>query len=229
MRAVIFAASLCVALSLSLGARAQTDPADLAFWQSIMTSTDPEEYKAYLDAFPNGRFAALARLRLRPGALQPKRPPKPQQQLPALQQAPAQPAQPPAIAAPPPAPAAPPPPAPAAAEPPPPPAVEHPEHIGITPPNAKVGQQVTLTCDKFPQPTNYDLLLVVPAGTPDYNPLRTDAENHVLWKNYASNCSLYTQKAGPFAPGNYEARFVTKLYNNDGRLEMVAKTSFSVQ
>lgn len=40
-----------------------TDPADLAFWQSIQNSTNPAEYKAYLDAFPNGRFANLARIR----------------------------------------------------------------------------------------------------------------------------------------------------------------------
>lgn len=39
------------------------DPADLAMWQSIAHSTKPEEYRAYLETFPNGRFAGLARLR----------------------------------------------------------------------------------------------------------------------------------------------------------------------
>ena len=39
------------------------DPADLAMWQSIAHSTNPEEYRAYLETFPNGRFAGLARLR----------------------------------------------------------------------------------------------------------------------------------------------------------------------
>jgi hypothetical protein len=38
------------------------DP-DLVFWQSIATSTNPAEYRAYLEQFPNGRFAALARQR----------------------------------------------------------------------------------------------------------------------------------------------------------------------
>lgn len=39
------------------------DPADLAMWKSIAHSTNPEEYRAYLETFPQGRFAGLARLR----------------------------------------------------------------------------------------------------------------------------------------------------------------------
>jgi len=37
---------------------------ELAFWNSIKDTADPEELKAYLEAFPQGAFAALARLRL---------------------------------------------------------------------------------------------------------------------------------------------------------------------
>lgn len=44
-------------------ASAQDDPADLAFWKSIANSKNPAEYRAYLDTFPNGRFAPLARIR----------------------------------------------------------------------------------------------------------------------------------------------------------------------
>lgn len=45
-----------------------TSPADptaveLAFWDTIKSSTEPEDFKAYLKEYPNGRFAALARLR----------------------------------------------------------------------------------------------------------------------------------------------------------------------
>lgn len=36
---------------------------ELAFWESIKDSADPAAYRAYLDAFPNGTFAPLARLR----------------------------------------------------------------------------------------------------------------------------------------------------------------------
>jgi uncharacterized protein len=41
----------------------EANSADLAFWQSIERSSNPAEYQAYLDEFPDGRFAALARLR----------------------------------------------------------------------------------------------------------------------------------------------------------------------
>lgn len=46
-----------------VGAQA-TDPGDVAFWQAIQDSKEPAEYNAYLQSFPNGRFAGLARLRL---------------------------------------------------------------------------------------------------------------------------------------------------------------------
>lgn len=41
------------------------DPAavELSFWESIKNSSDPEDFKAYLDKYPNGVFAALARRR----------------------------------------------------------------------------------------------------------------------------------------------------------------------
>jgi TPR repeat protein len=37
--------------------------AELLFWQTIATSRDPADFKAYLDQYPNGRFVALARPR----------------------------------------------------------------------------------------------------------------------------------------------------------------------
>ena len=41
-----------------------TDAAELAFWDSIKSSKDPAEYKAYLDTYPSGKFAALAKARM---------------------------------------------------------------------------------------------------------------------------------------------------------------------
>ena len=38
---------------------------EIAFWASIKDSTDPEDFKAYLQQYPNGRFAALAKNRLK--------------------------------------------------------------------------------------------------------------------------------------------------------------------
>lgn len=41
----------------------QLGPYELSFWETIRNSRNPAEYRAYLDAYPNGRFAALARTR----------------------------------------------------------------------------------------------------------------------------------------------------------------------
>jgi formylglycine-generating enzyme required for sulfatase activity len=37
---------------------------ELTFWESIKDSTYPSDYEAYLKAYPNGRFAALAKARI---------------------------------------------------------------------------------------------------------------------------------------------------------------------
>ncbi|WP_187640013.1 SUMF1/EgtB/PvdO family nonheme iron enzyme [Bosea sp. F3-2] len=42
---------------------ASPDVFELAFWESIRNSENASEYRAYLDAYPNGRFSALARAR----------------------------------------------------------------------------------------------------------------------------------------------------------------------
>lgn len=41
----------------------QPDAFELSFWETIRNSESAAEYRAYLDAYPNGRFAALARTR----------------------------------------------------------------------------------------------------------------------------------------------------------------------
>ncbi len=48
-------------------AAAPADPTtnDRAFWESVKDSKNPEEFKAYLEQFPNGLFATLARTRVR--------------------------------------------------------------------------------------------------------------------------------------------------------------------
>ena len=47
-------------------AQAQTAPApgEIAFWESVRDSKNPDELRAYLQAFPNGMFAPIARTRL---------------------------------------------------------------------------------------------------------------------------------------------------------------------
>jgi tetratricopeptide (TPR) repeat protein len=45
------------------------DPAaiELSFWESIKSSTNPDDFKAYLDKYPDGQFAALAKSRAQAG------------------------------------------------------------------------------------------------------------------------------------------------------------------
>jgi TPR repeat protein len=45
---------------------------ELAFWDSIKFSTNPADYQAYLDKYPDGAFASIARLRLQPTAPAPQ-------------------------------------------------------------------------------------------------------------------------------------------------------------
>lgn len=64
MRLIAPGAAVLAAV-LATGALAADDPADIAFWTSVRGSANPAELQAYIDAFPNGQFIALARIRLR--------------------------------------------------------------------------------------------------------------------------------------------------------------------
>ncbi len=44
---------------------AQTDNAEITFWETVKDSKDPAELEAYLSAYPNGKFAPLAKLRVK--------------------------------------------------------------------------------------------------------------------------------------------------------------------
>lgn len=46
-------------------ALSQADSAEVTFWESVRDSKDVSEIGAYLKAYPDGRFAPLARIRLR--------------------------------------------------------------------------------------------------------------------------------------------------------------------
>jgi hypothetical protein len=51
-------------LLLAAPGRAQ-DAGEIAFWESVRTSNNPEELQSYLGAYPNGKFAVLARIRIK--------------------------------------------------------------------------------------------------------------------------------------------------------------------
>lgn len=52
----------------SIPSVASVDPAaiELSFWDSIKNSNNPDDFKAYLDKYPDGQFASLAKLRAQP-------------------------------------------------------------------------------------------------------------------------------------------------------------------
>ena len=61
LRGALGTGTVTVADGASADMRAQQET---VFWQSISTSTDPAEFRAYLAQFPNGVFARLARNRV---------------------------------------------------------------------------------------------------------------------------------------------------------------------
>jgi hypothetical protein len=74
MRRFLLPATIVFGLGIALGAlgaplplAAQTasEAAETAFWDSVKDSRDPAEVRAYLEKFPNGLFAPLAKIRLR--------------------------------------------------------------------------------------------------------------------------------------------------------------------
>lgn len=77
IRMACCAMALAVALCLQPGsAFAQTDSsAEITFWNSVKDSRNPAEIAAYLDKYPNGAFASLAKIRLE--TLKPKAPSSP--------------------------------------------------------------------------------------------------------------------------------------------------------
>lgn len=57
------AGMLALLVTLAAPALAQ-DQGEIEFWKSVQNSKNPAELQAYLDTYPNGRFTALARLRI---------------------------------------------------------------------------------------------------------------------------------------------------------------------
>jgi len=80
LRNICCAMVLAVALfCLPEATRAQTDTsAEITFWNSVKDSRNPAEITAYLDKYPSGTFASLAKIRLE--SLKPKAPATPAEQ-----------------------------------------------------------------------------------------------------------------------------------------------------
>lgn len=60
-----FAADQPTAPNASAAGQTSGSPAEIEFWRSVERMGSADAYRAYLDAFPNGAFAALARIALK--------------------------------------------------------------------------------------------------------------------------------------------------------------------
>jgi hypothetical protein len=58
------AAAPTVSVASAGVATAGSEAIELAFWQSVQAGDDPDEYRVYLERYPNGTFVDLARARL---------------------------------------------------------------------------------------------------------------------------------------------------------------------
>jgi len=98
------------------------------------------------------------------------------------------------------------------------------ERIVMSPVTARVGQKISITLANFPQP-NSDILVVVPAGAPETDP---QSGPNPLFRQRIYSPITQPIEVGPFAPGSYELRYFTTLYNNERRYEVSARGGFSV-
>ena len=178
------------------------DPADVTFWQTIQNSQDPAEYQAYLQAFPEGTFAELARLRIQnlggtaapgPGSADTDQTPGGTQETVA---------------------------GPATSD------VVGDGTLTVEPAAPRVGDMIKVTSANMPNLTSADSFIVVPAGTPDAE-TKVFTENVLSW-TYATTYANKVWDTGPFPPGAYEVRWITQLYSLKKEDQIGARTSFEV-
>jgi len=72
VRQLVHRVSIQIASLAPKGASGADSLAEVSFWESVRASTNPTEVQAYLDQYPNGRFAVLARSRLAALGVAPK-------------------------------------------------------------------------------------------------------------------------------------------------------------
>lgn len=104
--------------------------------------------------------------------------------------------------------------------------------LTISPANGRVGQIFTIGCVNLPENGRADVVIVVRAGSPVLPPDVSSDQMKVLTSAYTLSCKYYNNTLpnfGPYAPGNYEARFMSRLYNDEHKFEMKSKIMFSVR
>lgn len=103
--------------------------------------------------------------------------------------------------------------------------------LDVSPPVAARGQPVVVRCRGFLPAALFDLLVVVRAGAPDVAPDGTPDESQFLVKGLAHLYEIERAGVGipALPPGAYEVRYLSRQYNPDGRMEVMARAGLTVQ
>lgn len=62
---IVAAVALMAVFSPGIASAADASPSEITFWQSVQNSQNAEEFNAYLEAYPDGAFAGLAKIKIR--------------------------------------------------------------------------------------------------------------------------------------------------------------------
>jgi hypothetical protein len=92
----------------------------------------------------------------------------------------------------------------------------------------RVGQKMAVSFQGFPETGEGDLVQVVSAGAPDNVQPNSTGEKPLAFTYLSRYFVDNGWEIGPFAPGLYEIRWLTTLYNNERKLEVGARAQFSV-
>lgn len=92
----------------------------------------------------------------------------------------------------------------------------------------RVGQRMAVSFQGFPEVGDGDVVQVVSAGAPDNVQPSSQGEKPLAF-SYLTRWQIDNGwEIGPLAPGLYEVRWLTMLYNNERKLEVGARAQFSV-
>jgi hypothetical protein len=100
--------------------------------------------------------------------------------------------------------------------------------IVLRSPAMRVGQKMLMSFRDFPETGQGDVCVVVAGGAPDAVQPNSQGEKPLAF-TYLSKWQVENGwEAGPFAPGLYEVRWLTTLYNNESKYEVGARAQFTV-
>lgn len=104
-------------------------------------------------------------------------------------------------------------------------------HLDVAPSVAARGQQVTVRCRSFGPPALYDTVVVVGIGAPDTGPDGGLDQRQVIFQRLAATYDLEREgiELVMLPAGAYEVRYMSRQYNPQGRMEVMARAGLTVR